>query len=309
VAASGIDLEAETDRLYQLSLAEFVAARNGLVATLKSKGDKDNATRVRALARPNAPAWAANQAYWTARREFDALVASTRSVWSAQAEGASGAALREAMKKRREAHAAVMERAESLLVAAGHGASPDTLRRVSNTLDALAAESARPGGVLIHPGRLIRDLEPPGFTAVTESTHDASRSARLEPGPSDKTLTEAKRPSGTGLPPPAQRGKEPRTQALKRARAALAKGERHLERARREAQAAADALSVAEKRARGARDALDEITRRLQKATEGVGRATAAATAAREHAEQTAAVRKSAEAARDVALRSVLDLE
>lgn len=78
MATSGIDVETEIDRLYQLSLAEFVAARNALAARLKSGGDKDNAARVRALARPNVPAWAANRAYWTARREFDALIGRTR---------------------------------------------------------------------------------------------------------------------------------------------------------------------------------------------------------------------------------------
>jgi hypothetical protein len=309
MATPGIDVEAEIDRLYQLSLAEFVPARNALSVKLKSGGDKENAARVRALGRPNVPAWAANLAHWSARREFDALIVSTRRLQSAQADGAAGTSLREAMKERREAHAAVMVRAESLLAAAGHGASPDILRRVSNTLEALAVEPERADGVRLHPGRLIRDLEPPGFEAVTQLAHDLSHAPRLTPGPTANALAEAERGSRTALSPAAERTNEPRAEALEHARAQLAEAERCFERAKREARDAAGARSVAEKRAEGARDELDEVNRRLQHAGERARLTAADATAAREEAERRAAARDRAEAARDVALRSLRDLE
>jgi hypothetical protein len=309
MAASGIDVETEIDRLYQLSLAEFVPARNALAARLKSGGDKDNAARVRALGRPNVPAWAANLAYWTARREFDALIVSTRRLQSAQTEGAAGTALREAMKERREATAAVMVRAESLLAAAGHGASQDALRRVSNPLEALAVEPARTDGIRLHPGRLIRDLEPPGFEALTQLAQDLSHAPRLNPGPTANPLAEVERASETAPSPAAARTNEPRAEALEQARADLAEAERHFERAQREAREAAGARSVAEKRAEGARDELDEVMRRLQHARERARLTADDATAAREEAERRAAARDRAEAAREAALRSLRALE
>jgi hypothetical protein len=309
MATSGIDVEAEIDRLYQLSLAEFVAARNALAAKLKAGEDKDNAARVRELGRPNVAAWAANLAYWTARPEFDALMESTQRLQSAQAQGAAGTALREAMKERREANAAVMERAKSLLVAAGHGASQDTLRRVSGTLEALAAESARADGVRVPPGRLIRDLEPPGFEAVRQLAHDLPRAPRLTPGPPVPAPAEAESVSGTGPLPAAEGPSETRAEALKHARAELAEAERRLERGKREAREATGARSVAEKRAQGARDELAEVTRRLKRANERAEITAADEAAAREEAERKAAALDRAEAARDAARRSVRDLE
>jgi hypothetical protein len=309
MATSGINVESEIDQLYQLSLAEFVAARNALAAKLKAGGDKDNAARVRELGRPNVAAWAANTAYWTGRPEFDALMASTRRLQGAQAEGATGTALREAMKERREAHAAVMERAKSLLVAAGHGASQDTLRRVSGTLEALAAESAPADGVRVALGRLTRDLEPPGFEAVTQSAPGLPPAPRPTPGPSVQAPAEAESASRTGFSPAAERTSETRAEAREHARAELAEAERRLERAKREAREAVGARSVAEKRAQGARDELDEVTRRLSRAKERAGITDADAAAAREEAEGKAAALERAEAARDAARRSLRDLE
>jgi hypothetical protein len=291
VATSGIDVEAETDRLYQLPLAQFVAARNALAARLKAGGNKDEAARVRALARPNIPAWATNQAYWTARREFDALVVATRHLQSAQAAGASGASLRDAMKGRREAHAAVMARAESLLVSAGHGASPDTLRRVSDTLESLAAASARSASAGPRPGRLIADLEPPGFEAITHVAPSPADPPRLDAGTAGEGAHEA------------------RAVAVERARVQLAEAERSLESARRQAQEAAGARSVAQERAQAARDDLEEITRRFQAARDRAAFADAADAATRDEAERKAGACDRAEAARDAALRSLRDME
>jgi hypothetical protein len=292
MATSDLDVEAETERLYQLPLAEFVAARNALAARLKSGGNKDDAASVRALARPNVSAWAANQAYWTARREFDALVEATRRLQAAQAEGAPGATLREAMKARREAHAAVTARAESLLVAAGHGASPDTLRRVSDTLEALAAESARPDGARSRPGRLVGDLEAPGFEAITQ--------VAVAPSP-DTPRPEAGHAK--------ERANEARAMALERARAELAEAERSLESARRQAREATGARSIAQERARAARIDLDESTRRFQSARDRAAFAEAAEEAALEEAERKSGACDRAEAARDAALRSLRDME
>src|SRR5262249_43379347 len=46
----------------------------------------------------------------------------------------------------------------------GHGPTSDTLRRISTTLEALAAFASRPNGPA--PGRISEDLDPPGFDAL-----------------------------------------------------------------------------------------------------------------------------------------------
>jgi hypothetical protein len=301
-----IDVEAEIDLLYQLPLGEFVAARTALAAKLKANGDAQGTSRVKALARPNISAWAANQVYWTAQREFEALQASTRRLQQTQAEGALDTALREATKERREAQAAVMGRAESILSGAGQGLSTDILRRISATLEALAAEPALPEG--IRPGRLIRDLELPGFEAVLRLARDSSR-AQKPPERAAFRGVDPERPSGARLSLAPETTDDPRPGALDQARAALAEAEKSLDRARREAREAAGARSVAEKRAEAAHDELGEVTRRMERAKERVAGSAAAATAARHEDERTTAARDAAEAARDAALRTVREVE
>src|SRR5437773_10087717 len=61
-----VALESEVDRLYQLPLSEFTAARNALAKTLKG----DEAARVRALAKPTVVPWAVNQLYWRDRKIY-----------------------------------------------------------------------------------------------------------------------------------------------------------------------------------------------------------------------------------------------
>ena len=138
------DTEAEVDGLYHGPLAHFVEARNALAARLGTGGDAATAQRVRSLAKPSVPAWAANQVYWVARPEFDALSDAARRLRARQqATGPSaGTGLREAMRKHREALAGALKKAEAILAQAGYVASPATLHRIAATLEALAAEQA-----------------------------------------------------------------------------------------------------------------------------------------------------------------------
>jgi hypothetical protein len=295
VATSDIDVEAETDGLYQLPLAEFTAARNALAARLKSGGDKEQAALVRALPRPGIPAWAVNQTYWTARAEFDALVLSTRRLQRAQVEGVAGADLRDAMKERREAQGIILKRAASLLEAAGHGAGQDTLRRVSDAFEALALWATRPDGAPTRPGRLVGDLEPPGFEWITALGQDRQKVAPVGPPTEPES--------------PAAATPDERAAALERARRTLAEAEQSLEQATREAREAEGARSLADGRAQAARGEVDEAARRLDGARERAALARDAAAKAQAEADRRATARDAAEAARDGALRLARDLE
>jgi len=67
------DLEGRLDQLFALPLDRFVQERNALAAALRKEGRDGDASRVKALTRPTLPAWALNQVYWHARREYDRL--------------------------------------------------------------------------------------------------------------------------------------------------------------------------------------------------------------------------------------------
>jgi hypothetical protein len=301
-----LDLEAETDRLYQLPLDQFVEARNALARRVKAGGHKEEAARVKALARPVASAWAANQVYWTARREFDALVASAERLRSAQLQGAlGGPALREATKSRREAHERALGTAASLLASAGHGSSAATLLRVSKTLEALAAARGEPTGA--RAGRLVEDLEPPGFEALAAlALDDAGAPPPKEVGSPPRAPDSGPGPSaGAVFVPAVEPELDLRAGEVQRLEEALATSEQRLERARRDSREAAGALSVAAKRAEAARVELVEATRRLERAQERAASTARDEAAARTLADGSATSRDDAEAERDAALRAL----
>ena len=58
------DVDDEVDALFRLPLAEFTSARNALAAKLKKSGRGDEATRVKALAKPQISDVGVNQLYW-----------------------------------------------------------------------------------------------------------------------------------------------------------------------------------------------------------------------------------------------------
>lgn len=157
------DLDNDVDALFRLPLAEFTGARNALAAQLKKSGRGDDAARVKALGKPSISAWAVNQLYWNHREAFDQLIASGERFHKAQTSG-KVANMREAMDARREALTQLSDLATSLLRDAGHNAAPETIHRITTTLEGISAYAQRsdaryPGG----PGRLTADVDPPGF--------------------------------------------------------------------------------------------------------------------------------------------------
>ena len=163
-----------------------------------------------------------------------------------------------------QAQALVSARAASLLTAAGHGASADTLRRVSDILEAVAATPAGSVGARVQPGRLTSDLEPPGFDAIGPFVPAASPSPSLERRPAveasrRRTVLQAAA-GGAGATscgpsqPSTGRTTEPSPWSVRVPPSA--ETERALERARREAREAGDApIGGREAGARGPRRA------------------------------------------------------
>ncbi len=179
-AASGdATLESAIDALYAGELAEFVTARNRLAKALKDRGDKDAAAAIKALGKPSLSAWAVNQLWWHARGEVDTLLAAGQVVRRLQQSGAGATEQQRAAKRRRACLDALLRAAEARLSEGGHASGATTLRKIRSTLEALAAwgDDVPPPG----PGRLVDDLEAPGFEALGALAFAAPSSARASP--------------------------------------------------------------------------------------------------------------------------------
>jgi hypothetical protein len=178
--------EDEVDALFKIPLAEFIAARKALATRLKQSGRSSEADRVKALVKPPISAWAVNQLYWKHREAFDRLIATGERFRKAQSSRLAGkmADMREALDERREALAELTSLATELLNDVGHNPSPDTIRRITSTLEAMSASISLSDGPT--PGRLTQDVDPPGFESLASfipggATKRTEESARVTP--------------------------------------------------------------------------------------------------------------------------------
>jgi len=163
------NLEDDVDALFKLPLAEFIGARNALAAQLKKSGRGDDAVLVKALVKPSITAWAVNQLYWNHCEAFDRLIASGER-FQKQTSAAKVTDMRGALDVRREALTHLSDLATSLLQDAGHSSTPDTIHRITTTLEAMSAMSAMSARAsrsdAARPGRLTQDVDPPGFDSL-----------------------------------------------------------------------------------------------------------------------------------------------
>jgi hypothetical protein len=149
------NVEDEIDGLFRLPLADFTSARNALASRLKKEGRPNEADRIKLLSKPSVSAWAVNQLYWEHRDAFDRLIASGKRLRPAQ---------RDSLDARRDALVQLSDLASELLQNAGHNPSLETIRRVTTTLEALSAYALLSDGPT--PGRLMNDVDPPGFASL-----------------------------------------------------------------------------------------------------------------------------------------------
>ena len=159
-------LEDDLDALFKLPLAEFTAARNTLAGRLKQGGRGSDADLVKALVKPSITAWAVNQLYWKHREAFDRLIATGERFRQAQTSRLvqKVADMRSALDARREELSNLSDLATALLRDAGHNPTPDTIHRITTTLEAMSAYATLPDAS--RPGRLTNDVDPPGFESL-----------------------------------------------------------------------------------------------------------------------------------------------
>ncbi len=145
------DYAAALEELYQAPHGSFVDERKRLATELKAAGDKTGAATLVKRTRPSISAWVVNQLWWHARDAFESLLASAARL----RDGDLGA-----NTEHRESLTKLRTRAAAMLADAGHGATESTLRRVQQTMAAIAATGTWEPEM---PGTLTADRDPPGF--------------------------------------------------------------------------------------------------------------------------------------------------
>ena len=227
-----MDVERELEGLYGLPLEEFTAARNELARRLKDEDQADDSARVKKLKKPPVSAWAVNQ---LVRAEPDG-VARLLDLVDKLKEARSAEEMHSLGAERRELVAKMARRAGELMAGAGHPASPGTLQRVTQTLQAGGEGEERD---LLRRGVLAKDLAPAGFDALGAF---APFEAPARPSKSDVELEGLKRVAAEAEEEAARL-----TEDAERAEAAAMK--------------ASEAASQARRRAREAREAAQRAAR------------------------------------------------
>jgi hypothetical protein len=186
--------------------------------------------------------------------------------------------MRVSLEERRDVLSDLSHLAEALLRDAGHNPSPDTIRRITTTLEAMSAYVSLPEG--LRPGRLSHDVDPPGFDSLASFVPGAAmperkkEAARVVPLP--KRSTPVSPPKKAAPAGNLRRIEESRHAKVSAAKASLQDAKRELVKARVQRQnaevaqrkALADAKEKekqrleAEKRFEKARAAAEDAARR-----------------------------------------------
>jgi hypothetical protein len=291
-------LDTEIDALFQLPLAEFTGARNTLAARLKKEGRGNDAERVKMLTKPPISVWAVNQLYWEHPDDFNELIAAGKRLRATQSsrQGGKVAGMRDSLDARRDVLSRLSDLAEELLRDAGHNPGPDTLRRITTTLEAMSSSSDGPT-----PGRLTQDLDPPSFESLASLMSGMSAAKRVEePPPSrssgSKPLTLVSAPQRKTATIDDER--KARQAKIATAKVSLQVAKKSLNAARAKAQSLESTQKKANAEAK-------EAEKQRREAEELLKKATAASDEAARRAKETAAAVDEASQAVEDAKRSV----
>jgi len=306
---SGKNLQDDLDALFALPLTEFTAARNALATRLKKAGETGDAERIKALVKPSVAAWAVNQLFWKHRIAFDRLLDAGQRFRNAQTAQLAGksADLRAPLEARRAALSELSTHAATILVEGGSAATPDTMRRVTTTLEALSTYAGIPDTPL--PGRLTDDVQPPGFEALAALVPRVG--SDRAGGPTRVIPFEFKQPSRKAAARKATDPGDEKARAAERkaqaaaARAAIQEAEGTLRDARKAAQKAEEELKKAAARAKEADAEKQKLDQQFEKLTAQADEARKNARAVAAAAEGAAQEVEDAERALDKATRAL----
>lgn len=265
----GLTREAEVvDALFAGDPSTFVADRDAAAKAARAAGDRESASRIKALRRPSVAAWYVNVAARSSLvslREWLALGASLREAQERldMAEvrrlGAGRAGLENRVVRDLAAHLATL----------GTAASPAALDEVRATLRAALADPA--ASALVASGRLERALTYGGFgevdlsaalaamatasaTSDAATDEDAGESTEEQTAP-DPALLAALKEARAHLSD-AEATRDAASDAVARAEGALAVAQRQLREAKQALAASEKEVDAAERAVRSAGDAL-----------------------------------------------------
>jgi hypothetical protein len=234
--------ESEAERLYGLSLDEFIPARDETVRQLRDEGRREDAAAIKALRKPSNPAWVVNRLAREVPKVVDGLLAAGQRLRDTQLSG--GGRLKDAMEDERVALDRAMRNAEEIATHAGL-ASTSTMLRVRETLHLaaldpdVAADVKR--GVLSREGRAAGFTGLAGFTApaAPDKPVKATKDTTARRDTTAKRGTTAKRNATTA------RRDAAREQRLAKAREKADAAQRDLKAAERELAEVDRALAAA----------------------------------------------------------------
>jgi hypothetical protein len=238
------DFEQEIDRLYELPLGEFTAARDGAVKQLRAEGRRDLADQVKQLRKPAVAVWIVNRLAHERALDVQRLLKAGEALTKSQVEAARGNAPERFTQARREEQRALERLADAARELAEREAlGASGIERAIQTLR--AASLTAEGRKLLKRGRLTEELEPPGFDAL-------SAAPRRTKGPAKPTERKDDREERRRVLKEArERVGQLRSEERDLAKAARA-AQREAERAEREAAAARKRAEDAEAKAAAA---------------------------------------------------------
>ena len=147
------------EELFTAPPSAFTKERNARAAALKKAGRHDAAEALRRLRRPNASLWATNQLGRLDATRLAAFIDAVGDLRRTQLRDPRAAG--EALRRQRSALDALLEVAGKHLADNGLNATPEVLRRISNTLQGAAVDRQRTDE--LRHGRLTEELSAPGF--------------------------------------------------------------------------------------------------------------------------------------------------
>ena len=309
---NSVNLEEDVDALFKLPYAEFTGARNELAARLKREGRANDSNLIKKLTKPSISAWAVNQLHWKHREAFDRLLSSSQRFRQSQTSHPATrmADLRGSLDARREALSQLSDLAAVLLREAGHNPTPDTIHRITTTLEALSAHATLSGGPT--PGRLTEDVDPPSFASLASLIPSIDTTKRNEEPtrvtPSQKSggaAAKTRQATSSGKAQKVSEPEETRRARIAAAKVSLQEAKKSLTEAQRSAQRSEAAQRKAHAEAKKAEAEARQAEKLLRDAEERFNRASAASRDAASRAERISAEAKEAAQGVEAAERTI----
>jgi hypothetical protein len=246
------------------------------------------------------------------REAFDRLLSTSQRFRQSQSSHTAAriADLRGSLDARGAALSHLSDLATELLREAGHNPTPDTIHRITTTLEALSVHATLSDGPT--PGRLTHDVDPPGFESLASLIPGVAAAKRNE----EPTRVSPSQKSGSGAAKTRQgtpagnvqkvlQAEETRRAGIAAAKVSLQEAKRSLTEAQRRAQRSEAAQGKAQAEAKKADADARRAEKQLRDAEQRFNKASAASQDAAHRAERISAEAKEAALGVEDAERSI----